>query len=110
MKLIDGIILVEEVFKFSKMAMTIMTVLLIISLVVAYYGIKKQKIFSALLAEIVAVLILVVITIDPLSLKVPTGEYKVVVTREANIKEFQEEYVVVDYSDGLYTIREREEE
>ena len=47
---------------------------------------------------------------DPLNLEKPTGEYKVITTQDVSMTEFQDTYEIVDYKDGVYTVRMKGEQ
>ena len=47
---------------------------------------------------------------DPLHLKAPTGEYKVITTQDVDMTEFEDTYEITNYKDGVYTVRMKGEQ
>ena len=47
---------------------------------------------------------------DPLHLKAPTGEYKVITTQNVDMTEFEDTYEITNYKDGVYMVRMKGEQ
>lgn len=119
MDFIDGVILIEEIWRFPMMFSITIGVIETLSLMATIHCARR-----CLEAEKGSgryfILGLIIVTVmganayehykDPLNLKKPTGEYKVIVTAEADMTEFQDTYEIVDYKDGVYTIKAKSNE
>lgn len=77
-------------------------------------SIAEGEIIKPLIAEVLGVALLVTAgafakgEIGGDYFKVPNGLYRVTVTAEADMTEFQDTYEIVDYKDGVYTIKPKE--
>ncbi|MCU6727696.1 Uncharacterised protein [uncultured Ruminococcus sp.] len=116
---INGVILIEEVCKFPM-------ALLIVAMVIVCFGFfvaqaQLIKCDSEKGPSCLNLIVLIIITgivafipyeinDDPLNLGKPTGEYKVITTQEVSMTEFQDTYEIVDYKDGVYTVRMKGEQ
>ena len=111
MKFIDGVILIEEIYRFPTIFLIILWVIIAsglwICLDLARNMSKKKP--KVVILEFIIVAILAFATyefiIDPLNFEKPTGEYRVSTTQYVNMTEFQDTYEIVDYKDGVYTIK-----
>ena len=111
MKFIDGVILIEEIYRFPTIFLIILWVIIAsdlwICLDLARNMSKKKP--KVVILEFIIVAILAFATyefiIDPLNFEKPTEEYRVITTQDVNMTEFQDTYEIVDYKDGVYTIK-----
>ena len=77
-------------------------------------SIAEGEIIKPLIAEVLGVALLVTAgafakgEIGGDYFKVPNGLYRVTVTAEADMTEFQDTYEIEDYKDGVYTIKPKE--
>lgn len=114
---INGVILIEEV---SKLPMALLIVAMVI-VCIGFFVAQAQliKCGSEKGPSCLGLIVLIIITgivgfivfeinDDPLNLEKPTGEYKVITTQVVSMTEFQDTYEIVDYKDGVYTIKVRE--
>lgn len=121
MKFINGVILIEAVKSMPIwLQITAYFVTLAIFALNIYITFKvsrcvaEGKIIKPLLAEALGITLLVTAgaftkgEIGGDYFKVPNGLYRVTVTAEADMTEFQDTYEIVDYKDGVYTIKVRE--
>ena len=122
MEFINGVILIEAVKSMPIwLQITAYFVTLAIFILDIYITVKvsrsiaEGKILKPIVAEVLGVALLVtagafakgeIIGVD--YFKVPNGLYRVTVTAEADMTEFQDTYEIVDYKDGVYTIKVRE--
>lgn len=112
---INGVILIEEVCKFPIALLIVILVICITGfLVTKNIGTKKETSWLDIII-IISVLFIMGSTLyellyDPLHLKSPTGEYKVITTQDVSMTEFQDTYEIVDYKDGVYTVRMKGEQ
>lgn len=111
---INGVILIEEVSKFPMALLIVATVIICFGFFVAHDQLIKCD--SEKGPSCLNLIVLIIITgimgfiayeinDDPLNLEKPTGEYKVITTPDVSMTEFQDTYEIVDYKDGVYTVR-----
>ena len=117
MDFIDGVILIEEVWRFPKMFLIITFLIPVLGLMIIHCTprcFEKKESGRYLILRLIIITVMVANTYelykDPLNLEKPTGEYKVIVTAEADMTEFQDTYEIVDYKDGVYTIKAKSNE
>ena len=121
MKFIDGVILIEAVKSMPIwLQITAYFVTLAIFILDIYITVKVSRriaegeFLKPLVAEVLGVALLVTAgafakgEIGGDYFKVPNGLYRVTVTADADMTEFQNTYEIVDYKDGVYTIKVRE--
>ena len=124
MEFINGVILIEAVKSMPIwpiwLQITAYFVTLAIFVLDIYITFKVSKsiaegeIIKPLIAEVLGVALLVTAgafakgEIGGDYFKVPNGLYRVTVTAEADMTEFQDTYEIVDYKDGVYTIKPKE--
>ena len=119
MEFIDGVILIEEIWRFPMMFLITVFVIAALGLMATIHC--AQRCFEAEKGSGRYVILgLIIVTVmgantyelykDPFNLKKPTGEYKVIVTAEADMTEFQDTYEIVDYKNGVYTIKAKSNE
>lgn len=121
MEFINGVILIEAVKSMPIwLQITAYFVTLAIFALNIYITFKVSRcvaegeIIKPLLAEALGITLLVTAgaftkgEIGGDYFKVPNGLYRVTVTAEADMTEFQDTYEIVDYKDGVYTIKVRE--
>jgi len=121
MKFIDGVILIETVKSMPIwLQITAYFVTLAIFILDIYITVKVSRsiaegeLLKPLVAEVLGIALLVTagafakgeIGVD--YFKVPNGSYRVTVTEEVDMTEFQDTYEIIDYKDGVYTIKIRE--
>ena len=112
MEFIDGVVLIREICGFS--IISLIALFVCTSCLVSIYLLLKEgqdeiskRFCSILKIAIVAFICLTSYEIveDPFNLKKPTGKYKVIITRDVDMTEFQDTYEVVDYENSVYTIK-----
>lgn len=121
MKFIDGVILIEAVKSMPIwLQITAYFVTLAIFILDIYITVKVSRsiaegeFLKPLVAEVLGVALLVTAgafakgEIGGDYFKVPNGLYRVTVTAEADMAEFQDTYEIVDCKNGVYTIKVRE--
>lgn len=117
MNFIDGVILVEEMKSIPNEWYIKGIIVLVAALMVAITGLKI-KINETSVISIVASLICILVSIagivislgifssaDYFNIQEPNGKYRVVVTDAVDMDEFQHTYEIVDYENGVYTIK-----
>lgn len=118
MNFIDGVILVEEMKSIPNEWYIKGIIVLVAALMVAITGIKINKINEASVISGVASLICILLSIagiviglgifssaDYFNIQEPNEKYRVVVTDAVDMDEFQHTYEIVDYENGVYTIK-----
>ena len=124
MEFINGVILIEAVKSMPIwpiwLQITAYFVTLAIFVLDIYITFKvsrsiaEGKILKPIVAEVLGVALLVTAgafakgEIGGDYFKVPNGLYRVTVTAEADMTEFQDTYEIEDYKDGVYTIKPKE--
>ena len=121
MDFINGVILIEAVKSIPIwLQITAYFVTLAVFILDIYITVKvsrsiaEGKILKPIVAEVLGVALLVTAgaftqgEIGGDYFKVPNGLYRVTVTAEADMAEFQDTYEIVDYKDGVYTIKPKE--
>ena len=117
MNFIDGVILVEEMKSIPNEWYIKGIIVLVAALMVAITGLKI-KINETSVISIVASLICILVRIagivislgifssaDYFNIQEQNGKYRVDVTEEVDMDEFQHTYEIVDYENGVYTIK-----
>lgn len=106
---INGVILIEEICQFP-LAFLIGNLVISITgfLIVKNIGKKETSWLNIII--IISVLFIMGSTLyellyDPLHLKSPTGEYKVITTQDVDMNEFEDTYEITNYKDEVYTVR-----
>ena len=115
---INGVILIEEVKSMPIwLQITAYFVTLAIFILDIYITVKVSRsiaeggFLKPIVAEVLGVALLVTAgaftkgEIGGDYFKVPNGLYRVTVTVETDMTEFQDTYEIVDYKDGVYTVR-----
>ena len=115
---INGVILIEEVKSMPIwLQITAYFVTLAIFILDIYITVKVSRsiaeggFLKPIVAEVLGVALLVTAgaftkgEIGGDYFKVPNGLYRVTVTVETDMTEFQDTYKIVDYKDGVYTVR-----
>lgn len=106
MEFIDGVILVETKTSLPVWAIVVVFILAIISILAGSSALKKAfsngkyALFCSVVCLVSALCELGIAT----DFQEPNGKYRVVVTNEVDMDEFQRTYEIVDYKDGVYTI------
>lgn len=122
MELSNGIILLEEIRAIPPVFNMIFILLLLagcISFVIGALLIfmhigKNSKKATAGAVLFVCSIIFIVVSVfatskdDPFNLAEPTDTYRVVITSETNIQEFQNTFDIIDYDGGVYTVKPKE--
>lgn len=107
---INGIILIEEICHFPIALLIVISVISITGfLIVKNIGTKKETSWLDIIIMIGVLFImgstLYELLYDPLHLKSPTGEYKVITTQDVDMNEFEDTYEITNYKDEVYTVR-----
>lgn len=118
MEFINGVILIEAVKSMpiwlQITAYFVTLAIFILDIYIVSRSIAEGKILKPIVAEVLGVALLVTagaFTMGEIGgdyFKVPNGLYRVTVTAEADMAEFQNTYEIVDYKDGVYTIKPKE--
>lgn len=118
MDFINGVILIEAVKSIpiwlQITAYFVTLAVFILDIYIVSRSIAEGKILKPIVAEALGVALLVTAgaftkgEIGGDYFKVPNGLYRVTVTAEADMAEFQDTYEIVDYKDGVYTIKPKE--
>ena len=121
MEFINGVILIEAVksmpiwLQITAYFVTLAIFILDIYITVKVsWSIAEGEFLKPLVAEVLGVALLVTAgafakgEIGGDYFKVPNGLYRVTVTAETDMTEFQDTYEIIDYKDGVYTIKVRE--
>lgn len=121
MEFINGVILIEAVksmpiwLQITAYFLTLAIFILDIYITVKVSrSIAEGEILKPIVAEVLGVALLVTAgafakgEIGGDYFKVPNGLYRVTVTAETDMTEFQDTYEIVDYKDGVYTIKSKE--
>ena len=121
MNFIDGVILVEEMKSLPDEWFIKGIIVLIAVLMVLITGLKITLNEKASVISIVGSLICILVgtvgtviglgifsRVDYFNIQEPNGKYRVVVTNEVDMDEFQRTYDIVDYKDGVYTIKNKD--
>ena len=117
MEFIDGVIMIEEIYRFPMIFLIILCVIvglslwLILDLTRGVLHEEKSAGFKLILEFIIVANMFFIVYecySDPFHLKQPTGEYRVCTTQDVNMTEFQDTYEIVDYKDGVYRIKSKE--
>jgi len=120
---INGVILIEEVKSMPIwLQITAYFVTLAIFILDIYITVKVSRsiaeggFLKPIVAEVLGVALLVTAgaftkgEIGGDYFKVPNGLYRVTVTVETDMTEFQDTYEIVDYKDGVYTVQMKGEQ
>lgn len=123
MEFINGVILIEAVKSMPIwLQITAYFVTLAIFIMDIYITVKVSRsiaeggFLKPIVAEVLGVALLVTAgaftkgEIGGDYFKVPNGLYRVTVTAETDMTEFQDTYEIVDYKDGVYTVRMKGEQ
>ena len=107
---INGVILVEEICQFPIALLIVNLVILVAGFLVNKNLCTKKEPSWLDIIIMISVLFIMGSTIyelfyDPLHLKAPTGEYKVITTQDVDMTEFEDTYEITNYKDEVYTIR-----
>lgn len=126
MEFINGVILINEIIVLSSLGSYVCLVMLFIFLIMAFGGVKLyingRSYFSTwrrivgIIISLVGIALLMTLWIsvrsnliisiaDEFGLAEYTGAYKVSVTTDTDMNEFQERYEIIDYENGVYTIK-----
>ncbi len=112
---INGVILIEEICQFPIALLIVILVIYITGfLVTKNIGTKKETSWLDII-KLISLLFIMGSTLyellyDPLHLKAPTGEYKVITIQDVSMTEFQDTYEITNYKDGVYTVRMKGEQ
>ena len=114
MDFINGVIMIKELTSLTWYGMIIPFVPAAIVLVVIFtLHIKDKENLNIEGMCAISSIIFMVITLnvfpDKLFFTEPSGEYEVVITEEVDMAEFNAAYEIVDYEDGVYTIKLRQD-
>ena len=112
---INGVILIEEICHFPIALLIVIPVISITGfLIVKNIGTKKETSWLDIIIMIGVLFImgstLYELLYDPLHLKSPTGEYKVITTQDVDMNEFEDTYEITNYKDEVYTVRMKGEQ
>lgn len=123
MEFINGVILIEAVKSMPIwLQITAYFVTLAIFIMDIYITVKVSRsiaeggFLKPIVAEVLGVALLVTAgaftkgEIGGDYFKVPNGLYRITVTAETDMTEFQDTYEIVDYKDGVYTVRMKGEQ
>lgn len=116
MNFIDGVILVEEMKSIPDEWYIKGIIVLVAGLMVTITGMKINNEASVIsgVASLICILVsiaAIVISLgifssaDYFNIQEPNGKYRVVVTDAVDMDEFQHTYEIVDYENGVYTIK-----
>ncbi len=128
MNFINGVVLVKEVVTLSIFGSCLAGTIVIVLTVISFGGLKLyingyrnfsdgMKIIGVIMCIVGIILMISFMAFinnnnfisfaDSLGLGITehTGEYEVTVTVEADMNEFQEQYEILDYENGVYTIK-----
>ncbi len=128
MNFINGVVLIKEVVTLSVFGLCLVGVIVLVLTAISLGGIKLhidgRRSFSdgmkilGMIISIVGIILMIsfygfmnnnnsISFADSLGLGITehTGVYEVTVTAEADMNEFQEQYEILDYKDGVYTIK-----
>lgn len=112
MEFIDGVILVETKTSLPIWTFVAANILAIISILLGISGLKKA--FSNGKYALICSVVCLVSALCGLGITTffqePNGKYRVAVDDEVDMDEFQCIYEIVDYKDGVYTIKNKDAE
>ncbi len=126
MEFINGVILINEIIVLSSLGSYVSLVMLITFFIMTVGGVKlyiNGRSYFSTWRRIVGIIIslvgmallmtlwisfrsnLIISIADEFGLAEYTGTYKVSVTADTDMNEFQERYEIIDYENGVYTIK-----
>lgn len=126
MEFINGVIFLKEVLVLSLKGSCILGAMVIIAVIIMFGGLRLcidgyrdfsdgKKIFGVIICLIGIALSItfsaffgnndIAYFFDNWGLTYHTGEYEVTVTADIDMNEFQERYEIVDFENGVYTIK-----
>lgn len=128
MNFIDGVILIEETKTWSTIGLLVLIVMLVIGTAIGFGGCTimantlhyANAAFARFIGLIIALIGIAVLLatsftfnsinslgpiVDEYGLSKYTGEYKVTVTDDTDMNEFQQKYEIISYINGVYTIK-----
>lgn len=122
MELSNGIILLEEIRAIPPVFNMIFILLLLAGcisyvigalLICMHIGKNSKKVIAGAALFVCSIIFIVVSVLatgknDPFNLAEPTDTYRVVITSETNIQEFQNAFDIIDYDGGVYTVKPKE--
>lgn len=129
MEFMNGVIPIKEIMSLSISAMFIFAGIELIAIAMSFGGIAlhiKGRRYFSIWRKIVGTIIsfggiiillfllgsykfnLIIPFAEELGLTDHTWKYEVIVTDDADMNEFQERYEIVDYENGVYTIKVKE--
>lgn len=129
MNFINGVILINEIMVLSTVGSYVLLVMLIVFFVMALGGVKLyingRSYFSTwrrivgIIISLVGIALLMTLWVSvrsnliihiayPLGFAEHTGKYEVTVDNNVDMNEFYERYEIIDYENGVYTIKVRE--
>lgn len=129
MEFMNGVISIKEIISLSISAMFIFVGIELIAIVMSFGGIvlhikgrryfsTRRKIVGTIISFDGIIILLLLIGFSKSNLIIPfaeelgltdhTGKYEVIVTNDADMNEFQERYEIIDYKNGVYTIKVKE--
>ena len=118
MELMDGVILIEECTETSDMGYIMMIVSLVITTVLSLGAYKISEVFEekckdtakrfvaalALTFLISGIFITLKVVPDLDTFQEPNGKYKVTVSSNVDMNEFQNRYKIIDFENDIYTV------
>lgn len=128
MNFINGVVPIKEVVSLSILGSCLVGAIVIVLTVISFGGVKLytdglrsfsdgMKILGVIMYIVGTMLLIFFMVfinnknfpyfVDSLELGLTesTGEYEVTVTAEADMNEFHEQYEILDYKNGVYTIK-----
>lgn len=127
MEFIKGLICIEEIIRFSTVGslLALLAIIICIAMIVggAKVAINSQYCEHEIAVRITGIALFVIGLIAAIAvsiavnqnsickilkntnLTVKTGEYRVVATNETDMNDFVDKYEILDYKDGVYTIK-----
>ena len=126
MEFIDGVNYVSDVMVFPEIVIWLSLAIVVLSVAALFGSIgflewaekanKCIKVAKSLIPITLSILVIccvaipIIVIFDPLNFKVSTGEYKVSISSDVDMKEFIDTYEITEYDDNdrTFTIKIRE--
>ena len=127
MELMNGVVLIKEILSLSATAWLVLNDIRSIAVVMSFggnaifisgrYNFSKRKVKVGVIITVIGWTILlfffsvknfIMPVAELLGFTESTGKYEVIVTDEVDMGEFQERYEILDYENGVYTIKLKE--
>ena len=116
MDFIDGVNYVSDAMAFPKIVLWLSLAIVVLSVAILLGSFCFPKSPKSLIPIALSILVIccfaipIIVVFDPFNFKVSTGEYKVSISSDVDMKEFIDTYEIIEYDDNdrTFTIKIRE--